>query len=879
MRPLRSVIGLLGACLVLAAASCGGSPDTAPRAQVSLNGTWSFFPDGGDREYPVPVPSFWDAPQDYDFPQEWLHLRHGVYRRFFEVPESFRNGRILLRIGRLGVIGKVRVNGRPVGGENSLGYLMMQLPYELDVTDLVTFDGPNELEVAVWGGQSIVHGRDRLDPEEQDFPPDVFDGGKLLLPYGVDHYDGRRGINGDVTLRRVPEVYVSDVHILPVLHGNSNPADDELELRVEVTNAGDRARRVTVSARAVSLAGRPGKTLPEQTVTLAAGERSLVGWRDVTWVDAAYWWPHDPQLYRMEIELREEGNLLDFTAERFGMREFRVVGNHFELNGVRVNLRGDAFEFSWHEGYRHGPATGPIISTKELVPAMQRRLLEEYRALNMNVLRPHKASGIDELYDWCDELGMLVLDEAPFWEVFQRTDERARPYYEEWVRRWVRERKNHPSIVMWIVGNECWGSRIPEFNYQVVRELDPTRPVFHEGIRPGDFEGDVQCLHYTGGYPMGPFNTTRLYEIYETNPEKPRSEGEAVFADGWPLKDPAGNLTDRRSERGQWDHPDMLTQAEWVRGSARVFRAMRYAGLPDARLYADWWYCFEPIEENIRPKWPDPTAPGIKPSVLHRPIVNVFDPRFPEVRRNPAWEYWRNSFAPLAAFDLEHDRLDVIGREPAVFEPGARLRRRLVVYNDTLAGGEELELGWRLQVASAAGEERVSLGEGMLPVTVPYGEKREVVLEAELPSEPRPEGWLVLTLEVLRGGEVAFSEDNRLGAYRRVPAPRLAVTPEEVDLGSLDAERAGQWRKLYLVNRGGGRSLLWTAEVSHPGIELNLREGNLRGEQEVYYRLRPEAFREGERFAGEIRFATREAGSVAVRIRGAWAASAEEGEE
>lgn len=875
----RTVAGLIAVFFALIAAACGGGTETAPREQVLLNGNWSFYPNGGDRRYTVPVPSFWDAPQDYGFPAEWLHMRHGVYRRSFEIPESFRGGRVLLRIDRLGVMGKVRVNGRRVGGENSLGYLMMQLPYELDITDLVTFDGPNEVEVAIWGGQSIVHGRDRLDPEAEDFPPDVFDDGKLLLPYGVDHYDGRRGLNGDVTLCRVPAVYVSDVHVLPTLHGNGNPADDELEVRVEVTNASDVTRTVGVSARAVSLSGRPGKTLAEKTVTLGAGEKSLVSWRDVSWVDAAYWWPHDPQLYRLEVELREAGNLVDAVAERFGVREFRVVGNHFELNGVRVNLRGDAFEFSWHEGYRHGPATGPVISTKELVPAMQRRLLEEYRALNMNVLRPHKASGIDELYDWCDELGILVMDEAPFWEVFQRTDERARPYYEEWVRRWVRERKNHPSIVMWIVGNECWGSRIPEFNYRVVRELDPTRPVFHEGIRPGDFEGDVQCIHYTGGYPMGPFNTTNLYEIYEANPEKPRSEGEAIFADGWPLKDPAGNLTDRRSRRGEWGHPDMLTQAEWVRGSARILRAMRYAGLPDARLYADWWYCFEPIEENVRPVWSDLTAPGIKPAVLHRPIVNVFDDRFPEVRRNPAWEYWRNSFAPLAVFDLEHDRLDTIGREPAVFEPGARLRRRLVVYNDTLAGGEYLEVRWALKVSGVGEAEPNILTTGSLPVVVPYGETREVTLETELPAGPAAEGWLILTLGLRRGGETVFTEDNRLGALRRVPPPRLAAAPRVVDLGVLDPERAGQWRKLYLVNEGGGRSLLWRAEVSPPGIELNLNEGNLRREQEVYFRLRPAAFPVGERLDGEIRFVTREGGEARVRIQGVWGASPGEGAE
>ncbi len=867
--PKRTCWAGLVACLLTAA--CTAPLESPVREEVSLNGEWSFQPNGRGEEFSVVVPSFWDAPQDYLYPEEWLHLRHGVYRREFMVPESFRDGRVMLRIGRLGVMGKVFVNGRQVGGETTLGYLMLQLPYTLDVTDLVSFDAPNRLEVRIWGGQSIVHGQDELDPDEQDFPPDVFDDGNLLLPYGVDHYDGRRGLNGDVTLQSRPSVYVSDLHVIPDLHGNANVADDEIEVRAEVTNRRSEPVAIILRAEAVSTSGRGNRTFPERRLELAPGQKALAVWERLSWTDAAYWWPHDPHLYRLAIDLSADGSVLDSCETRFGYREFRVVGDHFELNGVRVNLRGDAYEFSWHEGYRHGPSLGPVISTKELVPAMQRRLLEEYQALNMNVLRPHKASGIDELYDWCDELGIMVMDEAPFWEVFQRTDERAHPYYEEWVRQWVRERKNHPSIIMWIIGNECWGSAIPEFNYRAVKEIDRTRPVFHEGIRPGDFAGDVECLHYTGGYPMGPFNTTELYGIYQVNPEKPRGEGEAVFADGWPLKDFAGRLTDRRSERGESGNPDMLSQAEWVRGSARILRAMRYALLPDARLYADWWYCFEPIEENLRPDWTDPAAPGIKPKVLHRPVVNVFDNRFPEVRRNVAWEYWRNSYAPVAVFDLEHDRLDVIGREPVVFEPGSRLRRSLVVYNDTLAGPELVEIPWRLIVMTVTEEEEEVLAEGRLSVGVPHGEKKEIELTADLPAGVEAPGWLVLHLQARHDGRLVFSERDRLGAFIKVPPPSLAVDPQEVVLGDLDGERGRQWRKLRLVNRGGGRSVLWKAEVSHPGIELSLEEGNLRSEQELYFRLNPEAFTPGSVLDTAIRFITREAGQAEVQLQGQWA--------
>ncbi len=801
---------------------------------MSLNGTWDFYPAGGSQRFDIQVPSFWDAPQDYGYPQEWLHLRHGVYRRRFLLPDGASDREILLDFRRISVLSQVLVNGHRAGGETTDGYLMMQLPYVLDITPLVKFDSENELEVRVWGGQSLVHGEDQLNLEELDFPADVFADGKLLYPYGVDHYDGRRGINGDVKLRFVPKVRVSDAQIITDLKGNRSSADDEITIRMTVENDTSSEAWITLRCRAVSTAGRRGKDFLSRTLEIPPGSRETVSWESVPWTDASYWWPYDPHLYRVEVELAGAGEVLDRSEYRFGFREFRVVGNHFELNGVPVKLRGDAFEFSWHEGYRHGPATAPVISTRELVPAMQRRLLEEYRQLNMNVLRPHKASGIDLLYDLCDESGMMVMDEAPFWETFQRTDDRARFNYMDWVRRWVTERRNHPSIVMWIIGNECWGSRLPEFTYQAAREVDSTRPVFHEGIRPGDFEGDVESIHYTGGYPMEVFNTTDLYGIYTNNSSKPMGEGEALFADGWPLKAADGSLSGNRTERGEWNNPDRISQAEWVRGVARFLRAMRFAGLSDSRLYADWWYCFEPVEETIRPNWDDPAADGIKPKVLDRPIVNVSDPAFPDVIHGDGYEYWRDSCAPVAVFDLEHDRTGVIGVRRPVFRIGERIDRRIVVYNDELNGGTTVDVNWSIGVLHPRDGVLNPLGSRTETYEVPYGEKMLGRFDFRIPVTEGG-GWLILTLSASKNGVRLFEEQNRLGALVNEPDPQLVVEPGEIDLGILNPERARQLRRIKLINVGGGNSLAWTLVRSGGPVVTTATEGNLRGEQEIYF--------------------------------------------
>lgn len=827
--------------VVMALAGTGFAAETG-REELSLNGLWDFYPDGKEVRHEIRVPSFWDAPQDYGYPAEWLHMRHGIYRRSFRVPESMRGKEIFLKIARVSVIAQVFVNGQQVGAEDSGGYLMMQLPYRIDITPWVRFDEDNRFEVRVWGGKSMIHGSDSQDNlmKEDDFPPDTKSEGRFLYPYCVDHWDGRRGINDDVTLLAWPKVHVADVFVIPELHKNGNPADDELTIRVMLANRDSRSR--TVQVRNQAFGGESIRRFEPMTVTLPAGTTiELV--QNVQWPNAVYWWPHDPRLYGLETSLWDKDKMVDIQTIHFGFRQFYVNGDHYELNGIRANLRGDAFEFSWHEGFRHGPATAPVFSTKELIPRMQQQLVREYQKLNNNMLRPHKASGIDELYDTCDERGLMVVDEAPFWETWVRTDERAKPNFEAWIKRWVTERRNHPSIVAWIASNECWYGPTGPILLHAVRSVDTSRPSFNEdpwGPQPhvegaGPFEGAEDCRHYTDGYPIGAFNTEALYDVYRVNPNKPTGEGESLFADGFPLMNADGTLSGKRSQRGEFGHPDMISQAEWLRGVCRLMRAMRYAGLADARLYASWMYAFDPVEADVTPAWKDLAAPGIKPVVLHRPIIDVFTKSEPIVHYNEGREYYRNSFAPVAVFDKDADRQNRIGVPPLVFQPKETLRRTLVIYNDEFSRGTEIDVGWTLGGWDPHGNVTEPLGEGPCTVQVPYGEKREQTIALALPAGAKEARWLNLTLVASKAGQEQFRETTRLGAIRRPPAPKLVVSPHVVELGRVQASDTSQWHVLRLTNRGGGPSVKWSLAGAGDTLHFNLTAGNLRGEQEIYF--------------------------------------------
>jgi len=281
-----------------------------------------------------------------------------------------------------------------------------------------------------------------------------------------------------------------------------------------------------------------------------------------------------------------------------------------------------------------------------------------------------------------------------------------------------------------------------------------------------------------------------------------------------------------------------------------MFRAMRYAGLCDARLYADWMLAFDPIEADIPLDWKDLSAPGIKPVILRRPILNVFTDKHPKVRYNDAHDYYRNSFAPVAVFDKEGDRQNRIGATPLIFQGKDSLARTLVVYNDEFNGGNEITVNWTAESSDPRTGAAKVLTRGKFTLPVPYGEKREQLVRFHLPERLESGRWLNLVLTATKSGEERFSETNRVGALLAAPAPKLVVGPRALDLGDITAAATNQWHCVRLVNTGGGASEAWKLSGAGNGIKFNLTNGNLRAEQEIYFQIDPAAVRPGAQTRG-----------------------------
>lgn len=188
------------------------------------------------------------------------------------------------------------------------------------------------------------------------------------------------------------------------------------------------------------------------------------------------WSPETPSLYKAESELYDGDKLIDTYSTTFGVRTISYTPqNGFQLNGVTRKFKGVCLH------HDQGPI-GTAINKSAL-----RRQLTILKDMGCDAIRTSHNMPAHELLDLCDEMGFMVMDEA--------FDEWKKPkckngynlFFDEWAEKdmvnFIRRDRNHPSIIMWSIGNEVPeqsykdGSRVAYFLREIVHREDPTRPV------------------------------------------------------------------------------------------------------------------------------------------------------------------------------------------------------------------------------------------------------------------------------------------------------------------------------------------------------------------------------------------------------------------
>jgi beta-galactosidase len=245
-----------------------------------------------------------------------------------------------------------------------------------------------------------------------------------------------------------------------------------VKISSEVCNDGAADAAVIVRARVLNSKGKTVQTSESELQLPAGATRSTE--QSVAVRSPKLWLPDSPELYSAEVEIIAAGQTLDKTATHFGIRKIEVDTEHgFRLNGQMLKLKGGCLH------HDNGPLGSAAIDRAE------ERRVELMKANGFNAIRTSHNPPSPAFLDACDRLGMLVVDEA-----FDCWNEGKNPqdyhlYFKDWaacdIASMVRRDRNHPSIVIWSIGNEIPEQFRAEATQKMLREAvlshDATRPI------------------------------------------------------------------------------------------------------------------------------------------------------------------------------------------------------------------------------------------------------------------------------------------------------------------------------------------------------------------------------------------------------------------
>jgi beta-galactosidase len=408
-------------------------------------------PDFDDSEWrQLDLPHDWAiaGPFNQEYPGETAKLPYwgvGWYRKHFDAADADRGRRFYLDVDGAMSYANVWINGHYVGGW-PYGYSS----WRVDLTPHVRFGGENVLAI-------------RLDN-----PPDS----SRWYPGG--------GIYRNVWLVKTGPVHVAQWGTritTPVV----SPEAATVAIDVRVNNHRAEAATVDVAATIYQLRvdgeKSPSPAASAAPVKIDVPARSATtGVLSARIVQPKLWSTAEPNRYVAVTTIHEGGRLVDRCETTFGVRTIRFTPDDgFFLNGKLTEIHGVCLHHDLG-------ALGAALNVRAL-----QRQLEKLKEIGCNAIRTSHNPPSPELLDLCDRMGFLVLEEAfDAWRMAKRNND-YHVLFDDWherdLRAMIRRDRNHPSIILWSLGNEIYeqrdGANAPLARQlaDIAHEEDPTRPV------------------------------------------------------------------------------------------------------------------------------------------------------------------------------------------------------------------------------------------------------------------------------------------------------------------------------------------------------------------------------------------------------------------
>lgn len=432
-----------------------------------LNGTWKFkyIPSvsiGADSLFyqsnfdvakwsPIKVPGHWEL-QGFATPMYGKQLKEGtgLYRRDFTIPASWKGKPLYIAFDGVQFGYTFWVNGK-FGGEFAGSYNLQMF----DISGLVKAGASNALSVRV-----------STRPKGWEF--DTNDDWAM------------GGIVRDVTLFSLEPSHFKNLTVQTLLKGKQA----DINIKGLIEQAPNNALTV-----AGTLFDPQGKAIKTFHLSNAPKEFN----RQLQLEKPLLWTAETPYLYKLHLKLMQGSRLLQAYTQRVGIRQVDWSGGIFKINNQPVKLRGvDHHDLS--------PINGRAIAANELA-----KDLRMIRQANINFIRTSHYPPNSRMLDMCDSLGIYVMVEVPFGYGDEHlNDESYLPLLLQRANSTVWRDKNHPSVIIWSVGNENPITKMTMRTAQHVKELDPTRPVcfpqtqgpFDETVKKYPDSVDVYSPHY-----------------------------------------------------------------------------------------------------------------------------------------------------------------------------------------------------------------------------------------------------------------------------------------------------------------------------------------------------------------------------------------------
>lgn len=445
---------------------------------LSLNGDWDFSfalkPGDEPKEFykskvngwkKIPVPSSWEM-QGYDkpiyksavypfrpvnppyVPKDYNGV--GCYQRSVTIPANWKGMNVTLHFGGVSSAYKLWVNGKFAGyAEDSF------LPSEFNITPYLQ-EGENIISVWVirWSDGSFLEDQDQWRMS---------------------------GIHREVYLEAEPKLRIADFFVQTKL--DKDYKDALLSIRPRIENlTGHEMPGYRLTAQLYDAAGQAVLTMP---LTRKADEiineihprldRVKFGLLETTITDPKKWSPEAPNLYQLVLSLEDSsGSIVEVKTAKIGFRsiEFRKTDSKLLINGKLTYLYGV-------NRPDHHPVHGKALTREDI-----RQDITTIKQFNFNCIRLSHYPSDPYLLDLCDEYGIMVIDEAnlethglggkldhdPQWTAA----------YIERVSRMAMRDKNHPSIIMWSLGNEAGSGPNHAAMAGWIKDYDLTRPLHYE---------------------------------------------------------------------------------------------------------------------------------------------------------------------------------------------------------------------------------------------------------------------------------------------------------------------------------------------------------------------------------------------------------------